>query len=339
MICDEVKPKLHEYFEDQLPEKDRGLIRSHLKDCCGCRDYSFAFSSFATDLRRFAGLEPPAELKDKVLQEFEKPQASFVQEPVQRSSALWAWVFVPMILIPIGIGVWGTSRQSAKHPPALGVAPEEEVFSPTARLEEQPRTSSSLPDPLHSSKYDITIRPFHWDLGFPSLEKRNTFLARLREHDGPLVFHFESPSFMVFSIPRDGLKEVLNLLIQAGAGGKGGRSIPSYIPDYSGSARVSMAFEIPQSRISRTLSHHWHLKFGLPNKFTFKEQLRDAGGRFLYETAEIWVVEISGTDFEQLQAIIRDTHGLTTDISPDLFVSTQSYEKIPIRITLYLEED
>lgn len=333
MTCENIKPKLRDYLDDQLPEGDRGDIRSHLKECRACRDYSFAFSSFGTDLRRFAALEPDPELKEKVLESFQT-KVPATHEASSNHARLFLWIGLVILLVLVGSGLgWLFYDKSVSSKQKSAVT--ETAETPAQDLLPLPTDNGN---PLNSSKYAISLRPFHWDVEFSSLEKRNMFLVDLRERYGTIVAHFESPSFLVFSASKPALKEVLNLLIQLGAGINGGKTLPSHIPDYADNVRISLALGTPQSRISRTLSHHWHFKFELPNKFTLKEKFLDLGGRMLYEAPEIWIMEINGRDFEFIHEVIRGTHGLTTNIGEEQFLSTESYANIKFRITIYLEE-
>ena len=190
----------------------------------------------------------------------------------------------------------------------------------------------------HSSKYNVLLKPFHWDFEFQTVENRDAFLAAFSKKKSSLRLHFESPAFLVFSADHETTEAVLKDLGTAGAGLKDGGGRPSHLPDYSGAARVSLALGIPQSRMSKTLYHHWHLKFEFPNRFTLKENLRGIGTRFLYEAPELWVLEIQGQDFDRLKQVIKDTHGLSANIGDAQFLSTEAYQKIPVRMTLYIEE-
>jgi hypothetical protein len=341
MTCEKIKPDLRFYFEDLLPESSREPIREHLKDCGSCRDYSFAFSGFGTDLRRLATLEPPAALLEKVAEEYQKPVAPAALTASEPQKMSKGWIAAAMIFLIIGLGVWAGSRtswpkkQAMPPEPVQTAAPAE---TPAAATEGEPVPSGAFTKPLSSARFDIALKPFHWDVEFSTLEKRNMFLAGLRQRYGTLAAHFESPSFVVFSASQVGLKDLLKLLMELGAGVKGGGAIPSYIPDYPGSVRISLALGTPQSRISRSLSHHWHLKFDLPNRFTFKERLREAGANSLYEAPEIWVLEVEGEEFEIMQDLIRSTHGLSTNIGAEQFLKTKSFDKIPLRIAVYIDE-
>lgn len=331
MICENIKPKLRDYFEDLVPENDRMPIRSHLSECSSCRDYTFAFGNFTSDLRRLASLEPPAGLREQIFRELEKPAHHSAAK--NKWGFLWAWVAAAGLIL-LGLGLGHQLRHFQNRPAEESLLPEPEPEAPEEMVFQLPKSA----DPLHSSKYDIVLRPFHWDVEFGDLEKRSAFLEELRKRYGTITGHFEAPFFVAFSAQRADLKEVLNLLMSLGAGIRGAKVLPSYIPEYSGKVRISLSLGVPQSHISRTLLHHWHLKFDLPNKFTFKERLRDSGVRFLYEVPEAWVLEIRGQNFDQIQSIIKDTQGLAADIGQDRFLSTESYKNIPVRISLYIDE-
>jgi hypothetical protein len=335
MICEKIKPKLRDYCEDSVPEIQRNEIRSHLKECRECRDYSFIFSSFGSDLRRFALVEPPSQLKEKIVSTLEALPAVSSMTPMDVKS-YWLWIIGLVMVLTAG-GFWYSARM--QRPAARSVAKAPPIAETEPALPETNSPAEEEPvNPLNSTRFDISLKPLHWDVEFSSGEKRSEFILELKKRQDSVTTHFESPSLVVFSLKRPALVEILKFLSQLGAGVNGSGTIPSYIPDFPGDVRVSLDLETAQSRITRTLNHHWHLKFQFPNKFTVKEKLRDAGGRMLYEVPEIWVMEFSGKDYEKIHDIIRGTYGLSTNVGPEQFLSTRSRQSVPIRIVFYLEE-
>jgi hypothetical protein len=334
MTCDDVKPRLKRYGDDLLPEDERVRIRTHLTECRACRENSFSSGDFSADLRRLAFYEPPRGLQEKVLRDFERSSLERV-----RRKKFSPWMFFAGIALAfLAWGIWlqiHSSWQSNGEPNKKAVlsAPQESTLR-TQDPFKMPLTA----DPLQSSKYDIALRPFHWDIEFSDLEGRSAFLTKLRTRHEVLVPHYEAPFLVVFSAQRNDLKDILSLLAELGAGTRRGGPLPSFLPEYSGLVRISMSLGVPQSRISQTLLHHWHFKFDLPNKFTLKERLREAGAKFLYEAPEVWVIEIRGKNFDQMLELVQNTHGLITDIGKAQFISTQSYRDIPVRISLYIDE-
>ncbi len=110
-----------------------------------------------------------------------------------------------------------------------------------------------------------------------------------------------------------------------------------HIPAVDGDMRISLAFHAPESHVSQALTHHWHVQFQLPNRFTLKDNIQETGGRLVYETPEIWVVEISGHDVDRLKEVIRGIHGIALNLKDDS-ISTDTYKDIPVAVSLYIEE-
>jgi anti-sigma-K factor RskA len=131
--CREIDDLLAPYAADALEDADRTEVSSHLAEC---RNHDSELSAFRADLARLgrtvSPVEPPAELRAKLLDAFDReagatagpaaaapPAPIPLPEPAQRPERRQSLFAMPsfayalaaaFLLLAIGLGAWGAGR-------------------------------------------------------------------------------------------------------------------------------------------------------------------------------------------------------------------------------------
>ena len=131
--CREIDDLLAPYAADALEDVDRFEVSNHLAEC---RNHDSELSAFRADLARLGRtappVEPPAELRSRLLDAFDREAAATTgpataappapiplpeqPQPRERRRSLFAMpsfayaLAASFLLLAIGLGVWGASR-------------------------------------------------------------------------------------------------------------------------------------------------------------------------------------------------------------------------------------
>lgn len=114
MRCDEVRDQLAEHLLGTLDEPADVEVRRHIRGCSGCRrDMAALAEGMSTFARAAHELEPPEELKERVLSVLRGDWAEGdAPTPVARRLVPWlAWAAVVVLLAGSATwGLWSNSR-------------------------------------------------------------------------------------------------------------------------------------------------------------------------------------------------------------------------------------
>ncbi len=332
MECDQVKTKIRAYLEDLLPEIERMAVRQHLYDCPECAGMEKHFGTLAGDLHFLNQFKVPDVLKNELLEMLNINQFQSNQKSDMRP---FGWMAVILILAAaIGSGLYffqqkntpnsSSTPQSAHHFSSLNVEPKTlPLVNAKASLNNQ-------------GKHVIHLKPFHWDINFPTPRARENFLAYLRKPGYDILY--EGESLIVIELERQLLKALTEIISDEGGKLKRGGDLKRlHLPEGYGKIRIIIAAFAPRSRALQALAQHWHVRFELPNRFSFKGDIEDLGGKFLYESNEVWAIEIPGQQMEALLTAARTIHGLSLRMD-DSKISTKGLYDIPIALSIYIEE-
>lgn len=114
MRCDEVRDQLAEHLLGTLDEPADVEVRRHIRGCSGCRrDMAALAEGMSTFARAAHDLEPPEELKERVLSVLRGDWAEGdAPTPVARRLVPWlAWAAVVVLLAGSATwGLWSNSR-------------------------------------------------------------------------------------------------------------------------------------------------------------------------------------------------------------------------------------
>ena len=118
MRCEEVRDQLAEHLLGTLDEAADLEVRRHLRGCSGCRrDMAALAEGMSTFARAAHELEPPEELKERVLSVLQGDWAEdVVPTPAARRPVAWvAWAAVVVLLA--GSATWGlwSSNRAARY--------------------------------------------------------------------------------------------------------------------------------------------------------------------------------------------------------------------------------
>lgn len=108
MTCDEVREQLAEHLLGTLDEAADVAVRRHLRGCAGCRAESVALSEGVSTFARAAhDLEPPEQLRDRVLAILEDEWAEAAPPPERARRAIRLTRAATAVALVAALG-WGT---------------------------------------------------------------------------------------------------------------------------------------------------------------------------------------------------------------------------------------
>ena len=315
MNCRETSKKLKEFFEDLLSENQRSEVRAHLEVCGPCTKYSLQFGSFARDLLRMTDREIPFDLTAEILWELGK-EPDKRKADSESSGPVWKRAAAACLVFAVfGVLVFYLSRQNPVAPPSpqRQTVPAPAFSSGALPADQAGLPGTDLPQRKSSGRkagpgITVSLQPVHWHLQFTDFSGRETFLKQARALSKP---GYESADFLVLSLDRKGLADLLKAVSSSGARIQGGPVSGVKWPDFNGPVRVSMLLEEPGVK----LLPHLHFKFLLSNRLGLRDRLRKKGFKMKYETEELWIFELLPAQWKDLQQEAMDTSGLQTDYS------------------------
>jgi mycothiol system anti-sigma-R factor len=106
MQCEEVRPRLDAYLDDELAETDRALLRSHLESCPDCGPEIAALKRLRDGIRQAApDYRAPAELRSRI--RFALRREAGVSAPIASRAPGWL-AYAASLLLAVAIGSGGT---------------------------------------------------------------------------------------------------------------------------------------------------------------------------------------------------------------------------------------
>jgi hypothetical protein len=347
MKCAEVEKQMRGYLEDALPEDARESVRGHLAECSNCQVFELGLGTFASDLKQLALQKMPFDLTDAVIQELTQNKGS----KRKKKKAQW--------LAPIKIGVWMILLIGIVYFAVRGVIHfknEEEKIAKTAALEapdvlqeleqiarrlgitpdemNQSKSAEETPKTPVSARRVTNLQPLHMHLEFESSGEHYAFLNQIRNKDFNisfdsnhlLVFVFNQKEFEAFTALVKAMPELIlerNLEL-------------NNIPEFDGTVKVSLYMKAPRAPDSITLSQHWHLRFNLPNRLLFAQNLHEAKIKFVYEDSQLWILEVAPSEFHALMKAVNNFGGVQAHFD-ETGVLPETTEEVPIRLSIYSE--
>jgi hypothetical protein len=110
VTCDEVREQLADHLLGTLDEVTDAAVRSHLRSCGSCRrEMATVAEGIATFSRAAHEVEPPAELRDRVLGALGEEWRESTPEPRRRSARPWIASAVAAAAVVASLG-WGMTQ-------------------------------------------------------------------------------------------------------------------------------------------------------------------------------------------------------------------------------------
>ncbi len=314
-ICDEISRKIEGYLEDTIDETTRSTIRVHLVNCDTCREISKSSQSFAVDLKKLNAITPPPSIAENFKRSKNKLNNGRKLEPVLRmavpSTVVLAALVILIVVLAPKFGAW--AKEALMQPQMLeNVEPEalKQLKEIAYRLGiENPGQDTGQKEVVASG---VSIKPLHLHLLFDSEEFKTAFV---REFSGlqPDV-SFRSADFWVVSLDHDKLAALLDLIKYRKIRSDGKLIADSSLfPDFQGTIRVSLYLKLASDISSLALFQHWDFVFNLSNRFLLLDKIQELGIKTIYQSSEVWVMEIPGSKLKKVMEICRTFPGLHAD--------------------------
>ena len=106
MRCDEVRPRLDAYLDDELAETERGQLRDHLADCPECGPQAAALERLREGIRRSAPIYRSPEALRSRLRFALRREAAATSRAVRPAPGWLA--YAASILLAVALGSGGT---------------------------------------------------------------------------------------------------------------------------------------------------------------------------------------------------------------------------------------
>lgn len=333
--CHKVEEQIQKYLEDLLPESERSEIRKHLADCHKCALFLQELGSFTSDLRHsaFASL-PPGQL-EALLKEVEKRE-TFPWRRVMNyfKKALFVTVAASALLFSIrGIQAWekhlNEEKKKMLEEQMAGSAVIKQLKSIDDRLSRYGKKSKEDAGQTKPAQSVVSLHPFHWHLDFDSGASRDRYLDKLRKEGAKFLYlsketpvvEFDYEEFLVLAKETPAFSGILS---------KGTLVNFEELPVSRNPVEISFYFRYPD-RVSKL--HHWHLKFSLPNRFTFEGQAK-ADFKFLFAEQDLWIVNVNSDEYIHLVQMIQEVQGAEVDWGEEGENPAKSNIRVPVMIVL-----
>lgn len=332
--CEDVQKKLPDFLNDLLKEDSRTEMRDHLGICKACQDHVLRLSSFTTDLKLLAQGRIPFDLSTTVITQLQSKKI----EPDRRSFSIFVWVMVTA-LVTAGFFIFFSPLKKTPNSDQFPSKSENVPTSETEQLhalQQLEAINSQLEKMTAPQKKEgktsgqIALSPLHWDLRIENPEAKDFLRSQLKRL--PMNFDYESEETMVFRTSKEILREVMNILkTSAGVTSDLPLINVDQLPETSTPGQVSLFFRTPGSLPKEM---HWHAKFELRNHYILHERLKELGFPFLYDSDELWILQLSPDQLEVLRKELR--------LFPGFILRDQDSESIVadnggIRVSLHAE--
>lgn len=353
MKCEPAREKLHDFLEDLIPEDEWEKMRDHLQTCPSCSQFALNLGTFSSDLRHLGSLKIPFDLGRGISQEIQSQQWNEKLAAARmRGRIKWIAGGVAILLILLGVlipaGRYLHHYKEAKRKAESSREGEvflkelEEIEARLARAAGSPAKAKAVKTSFTPSASnispgvsDIQLRPFHWHVTFQNVLDRDAFKNALKTL-GPAA-RFNGQDFWVLSVGSQTLQKLEGMISE-----KNGK-LPeevyaqlSRLPDFSGEAAVSLVLNLSGEDSAPVLLEHWHLKFRLPNRFLFLENLKKIKSSFLFESPEFWVLEVTPSEMSVIKMEIQDFLGL--EFFPQGRESSIENSADKVRLAIYVAE-
>lgn len=340
MNCNQIQKRINDFLEDMLPEPQHEEIKVHLKGCSQCKDHALRLGTFAGDLKLLAIADIPFDLSSAILRSLDAQTVSKNKIP-----AHWKVILSIFVVIIVAVGlIVGISRvrPSEETEPRKVSEPEKpaalrQLEAIDARLERfsgDPIQSRDSSTPARQTV--LSLKPLHWRLRFDRGRDRESFVKDVKKLD--LQWEFEAREVIVVSLNQSALNSLVYAVRSApGMHIEDSLINPDKLPRSSSGIKVSMFMLSPEDTSDSERLNYFHFQFLLRNSYLLSQRLREEGFTFLYQSAELLVLEVSKAQWESLQVLVKEIPGLTVK-SGDLDAVRSAMTDKPRRIAIYIEE-
>ena len=321
-----------------LSESERDDVRDHLADCQSCQGYAMKVNSFAGDLKRLGMVEIPFDLAKSVLSDLVS-QESLGENQKEHDLK----VIIPTILITILVTVSAVKLFNLvpPHPPEASLPSssdslkhvELETLKQLQEIESHLK-SVTRSESLIKDKEVVSIRldPIHWHLEFDQDSIRREFIQKVKKF--PVGVLYEASDMIIFSISREELIKLQQQMhLIAGLSLSKDMKDVGQLPESTEPVRVSLILNL-KNNSNENNSFHTHFEFLLRNGFSFNHHLKEElHFTFLYDSPELWVVQVSEKESPVFFKEVRLFPGLIPHPSLNAFPKDQK-----TIFTIYVQE-
>ncbi len=204
MICDEVKSRLGELFDGELPDDVRPTVKKHLDECSACRGEFESLQSMAAALAKPPEAKLPPGLWEAIEERLDEAPPVSTVTPEPATHRLWIYQLArrplaaaAVVVLAMGLGwlafnaPWASRAMAAQidFRPLLEQADGDIAAGIRALLQAYGGETISLEDA--AQRMEVRVHAPDQLPGEMRLESR--YLLNMGEHHQALGFHYTNP--------------------------------------------------------------------------------------------------------------------------------------------------